>query len=117
MTEHEAFLQAILEAPEDDAPRLIYADWLDDHGDAERADFIRTQVFRARLPADDPRQRELGEREQALLAAHAEAWQAHLPVWARIQPPHFRAAGPARGFRRGFLAQVHTRAELFAREW
>ena len=25
---HDAFLQAILEAPEDDTPRLIYADWL-----------------------------------------------------------------------------------------
>src|SRR5690349_19744431 len=28
----EAFLAAICEAPEDDAPRLVYADWLDDNG-------------------------------------------------------------------------------------
>jgi uncharacterized protein (TIGR02996 family) len=26
-----AFLQAIMAAPDDDAPRLIYADWLDEH--------------------------------------------------------------------------------------
>lgn len=29
MTQEQAFLYAIREAPEDDAPRLIYADWLD----------------------------------------------------------------------------------------
>jgi uncharacterized protein (TIGR02996 family) len=28
MTENEAFLQAIIEDPDDDAPRLVYADWL-----------------------------------------------------------------------------------------
>jgi uncharacterized protein (TIGR02996 family) len=37
-------LRAICESPADDAPRLIYADWLDENGDAERAEFIRLQV-------------------------------------------------------------------------
>src|SRR5262245_39892226 len=37
------FLQTILESPEDDAPRLVYADWLDDHGEADRAELIRAQ--------------------------------------------------------------------------
>ena len=27
---HRAFLRSILEAPDDDAPRLIFADWLDE---------------------------------------------------------------------------------------
>lgn len=36
--------RAILERPFDDAPRLVYADWLDEHGDAMRARFIREQV-------------------------------------------------------------------------
>lgn len=30
-------LRAILENPEDDTPRLMYADWLDENGFAERA--------------------------------------------------------------------------------
>ena len=43
MTHDDAFLQAILETPDDDTPRLIYADWLDEHGDVARAEFIRLQ--------------------------------------------------------------------------
>jgi uncharacterized protein (TIGR02996 family) len=36
--------QAVLAEPFDDAPRLIYADWLEEQGEAERARFIRDQV-------------------------------------------------------------------------
>jgi uncharacterized protein (TIGR02996 family) len=32
MTEPEAFLRPIAEDLYDDAPRLVYADWLDEHG-------------------------------------------------------------------------------------
>jgi uncharacterized protein (TIGR02996 family) len=41
---HDAFLAAILAAPDDDAPRLIYADYLDEQGECDRAEFIRVQV-------------------------------------------------------------------------
>jgi len=41
MTQQEAFLAAILEASDDDTPRLIYADWLDEHGDESLAYRIR----------------------------------------------------------------------------
>jgi uncharacterized protein (TIGR02996 family) len=37
----EAFLQAIIDDPDDDTPRLIFADWLDENGEPERAEFIR----------------------------------------------------------------------------
>jgi uncharacterized protein (TIGR02996 family) len=37
-------LRAILTNPADDAPRLIYADWLDEHGHDRRARFIRDQI-------------------------------------------------------------------------
>ena len=43
MTEHPGSLADIIAHPEDDTPRLIYADWLDDHGQSERAEFIRLQ--------------------------------------------------------------------------
>jgi uncharacterized protein (TIGR02996 family) len=46
MTEDEAFLRAILEDPADDGVRLIYADWLEEHGQAERAEFLRLQCAR-----------------------------------------------------------------------
>ncbi len=34
-------LKAVLKTPDDDSPRLIYADWLDENGQSERAEFIR----------------------------------------------------------------------------
>jgi uncharacterized protein (TIGR02996 family) len=75
----EAFLQAILEAPEDDAPRLVYADWLEENGDPERAEFIRVQIRFSSLGPDDPAWARLQAREQALWKAHAEEWLAPLP--------------------------------------
>src|SRR5690349_16557452 len=54
--DHEgAFLQAIREQPDDDAHRLIYADWLEEQGGAERtarAAFIRAQCRLAALSDD-----------------------------------------------------------------
>lgn len=32
-SDEQAFLNAIAADPEDSAPRLIFADWLDEHGD------------------------------------------------------------------------------------
>jgi uncharacterized protein (TIGR02996 family) len=37
-------LRAILDSPGDDAVRLVYADWLEDHGEPDRAEFIRLQL-------------------------------------------------------------------------
>jgi uncharacterized protein (TIGR02996 family) len=39
-----SFLQAIIDDPEDDALRLVFADWLDENGQPERAEFIRVQI-------------------------------------------------------------------------
>jgi uncharacterized protein (TIGR02996 family) len=61
MSERDAFIQALIEAPNDDTPRLIYADWLEEHGDSERAELIRVQVERARLEMD-------GSASQAMFA-------------------------------------------------
>ena len=51
MTDRDALYAAILAAPDDDNPRLVYADYLDDTGvraDAIRARFIRNQVALSR---------------------------------------------------------------------
>lgn len=42
-TQQQAFLQHITEHPDDLVTRLVYADWLDENGDIERAEFIRVQ--------------------------------------------------------------------------
>jgi uncharacterized protein (TIGR02996 family) len=74
MSLQTALLGAILDAPEDDAPRLVYADWLEDHGDAAQAEFIRTQVLLAKLPTAAPERPGLAAREQALLEEHCRRW-------------------------------------------
>lgn len=38
------FVRAIIEQPDDDALRLIYADFLEERGDRDRAEFIRVQI-------------------------------------------------------------------------
>ncbi len=42
--DEKALLRRCLETPWDDAPLLVYADWVEEHGEEERADFIRKQV-------------------------------------------------------------------------
>lgn len=50
MTDGPSLLRAILEHPGDTTVRLVYADWLDENGDGERAELIRVQVAMARFP-------------------------------------------------------------------
>jgi uncharacterized protein (TIGR02996 family) len=42
--QREALFAAVCERPWDDSVRLIYADWLEEHGHPERAGFIRFQI-------------------------------------------------------------------------
>jgi uncharacterized protein (TIGR02996 family) len=76
-TTEEAFLKDIEAHPEDDTPRLIYADWLSDRDDpvrAARGEFIRLQCRLARLPADDPGRPALAARERELLSEFEAEW-------------------------------------------
>jgi uncharacterized protein (TIGR02996 family) len=67
MTHDEAFLRAILDNPDDDTPRLVYADWLEEQGDP-RGEFIRLQCLLARMPYDDPARREAESLSARLFA-------------------------------------------------
>src|SRR3954451_23089726 len=73
MPENLALFQAVLDHPEDDAPRLAYAAWCDAHADPH-GEFIRVQCALARLGPDDPQRPDLAARERALLQAHAREW-------------------------------------------
>lgn len=48
MTDREALIAAVCESPDDDTPRLIFADWCEEHGEPERAEFVRLQIELAR---------------------------------------------------------------------
>lgn len=95
MSDEKALLDAIWEHPHDDSVRLAYADWLQENGQPERAEFIRVQCELAALEGWDGsvRKVELEKREQQLWTRHAKEWKSHLP-------PNLRKTA---GFRRGFL--------------
>jgi uncharacterized protein (TIGR02996 family) len=123
VTHDDAFLQAIQEAPEDDSPRLIYADWLDEHGNQDRAEFIRTQCERLRLRHTAERALALREQVRALLDRHTREWlpssllqpepvrveQAPVGVLQISRPgPPLPGRSPRKArFVRGFLDEVH----------
>jgi uncharacterized protein (TIGR02996 family) len=44
MTDEQAFLDALAANPADDTTRLVYADWLDDRGEAAKAEYLRLVV-------------------------------------------------------------------------
>jgi uncharacterized protein (TIGR02996 family) len=108
----DGFIRAILEAPEDDGPRLVYADWLDEHGQPERAEFIRIeceQVVIHRDPEcapnrwDNPRFWELEDRGRELCKRHAAGWFG----------PLLRKFGREMSTRRGFPWQLALSARRF----
>jgi uncharacterized protein (TIGR02996 family) len=52
VTDDEAFIRAIVAAPGDDAPRLVYADWLEERGDPRGA-YLHAEIRWTRDRADD----------------------------------------------------------------
>ena len=80
MNDRDALFRTILENPDDDAPRLVFADWLEEHGEEARAEFIRVQCELAARAPGDPRRQILQEREAQLLRLHGSAWLKGFPV-------------------------------------
>jgi uncharacterized protein (TIGR02996 family) len=101
MSEQDDFLPAVLERPDDDTLRLVYADWLQERGDP-RAEFIRVQVALARMAADDSQLGTLRARERDLLEEHAQDWCA--PLGLDLEQCEFR---------RGFVEAAEIRADQF----
>jgi uncharacterized protein (TIGR02996 family) len=88
----EPFLAAINASLDDDTPRLVFADWLQENGDEPRAEFIRVQC----AGSGDS---DAARRAEELLAEHRKRWLRGLPKWCAELPE--RCA-----FRRGFVAAL-----------
>jgi uncharacterized protein (TIGR02996 family) len=77
MSVESSFLEDILDNPDDDTPRLIYADWLSDRaepGDDARAELIRALCQIASLDANDPAVSRHRLRVHHLLGQHERNW-------------------------------------------
>jgi uncharacterized protein (TIGR02996 family) len=95
--DRDGLLASIFERPDDDVPRLVYADWLDEHGQPERAEFIRLQVAVDRRPIGAATVDEAAVRVAALHDSYASAWSEELPGLEGLE---------AREFQRGLLFSV-----------
>src|SRR5690242_2173671 len=69
---NEALEAAVSAEPYNDAPRLVYADWLEDNGDPQRATYIRARcALDDRPPPDD----HVALWEQRLEVEKALSWR------------------------------------------
>ncbi|HKB01149.1 MAG TPA: TIGR02996 domain-containing protein [Gemmataceae bacterium] len=115
MTDREALLRSVVESPNDDGPRLIYADWLEETGDPERAEFIRIQCETHSVPMPDERWKALVQRADQLFRLNQGRWQQELPGHPAVQwPGRFYRGFPhqAAASRWGELKAVWT--QMFA---
>lgn len=119
MNTEAAFLADIAEHPDDDAPRLVFADWLEDQGRGPQGEFIRVQCDLERLGPSDERVPVLRAREYYLVKRYGAGWAGgwlglHLPHLGGSRPYHFR-----RGMMEGLSLQLPTLRQhgedLFAR--
>src|SRR5215472_16114924 len=79
MSDHAGFLKAICDSPDDDVPRLVYADWLDEQGQAARSEFIRVQLALAPLEGTwGERWAKLEARENQILLEYRDEFLAPL---------------------------------------
>ena len=112
-SDERAFLDAIIARPDDDTVRLVYADWLAEHGDPDRGEFIRAQIELVNTPPDcdavNRRRAVLFGRQAELLKKHKKAWLAPFVPFARES-----------SFERGFVQALELPAKAFverADEW
>jgi uncharacterized protein (TIGR02996 family) len=85
-SEEQALFQAILEAPDDDAPRFVYADYLEERGDP-RGEYVRLACRQARkwpFRIEDPGDPE-STRMWELERKHGKRWLAAMPTFEGVR--------------------------------
>ncbi|MGL6074489.1 MAG: TIGR02996 domain-containing protein [Fimbriiglobus sp.] len=118
-TDYGLLLAGVVAAPDDDLPRLVLADWLEERGeesDVARAEFIRLQCRIAErertapVPEGDPDR----EREKVLLDQYQSDWLRDLPVIRGIEWPRY-GHGWWRGFPSVSVQSVTTLERSYAK--
>ncbi len=127
MFDEAALLNSVLQEPEADAPRLAYADWLQQLGGAANlraADFIRVQLKMDTMAERDRGWPDLARRERELLVEWQAVWER--PFRELLKPSLFRPGrwlkarlfgqGGTWRFHRGFIEEIDTSAAGFLEE-
>jgi len=118
VTDERDLLRAVFATPDDDLPRLVLADWWDEHGQPERAEFVRLAIALDDQTDTGWSARRIGDVMDRLAHLH----RASLGLWGMrgagritwasyISPTLFfdhivHPHNPAQLFRRGFVESV-----------
>lgn len=109
--EYRAHIAGIIQNPADDLPRLVLADWLDEHGQHDRAEFIRVQCEIERLKRECTAHRTLQRKVTRLKKRERELYD--LGAAVVLEESHLRpgddVSGIQWGFVRGFVHTVRCR--------
>jgi len=103
MSDHDSFFAEIFASPDDDGPRLVYADWLLEQGDPH-GEFIHLQIQRAALKHGSSPARRFRKRELELLREHEAEWVG--PVANLVDRYEFH---------RGFVSHIRLALSRFLR--
>lgn len=113
-TDGDALMDTIIDDPGNDDLRMVYADWVEEKGDAKRAAFIRESVA---APWDNGRFRKLYDLEVALrygsdgLDGYLEDSVDHLPVLCEWVPSQKYTPGLI--WTRGLISGVQCLLDLW----
>lgn len=121
---HAALLRDVCEHPADDMPRLVLADWLEEHDQDGRAQFIRLQVEAARYVCEN-REKEVllhcvgddlcppcEERRRILMTQAYPLWTCHLvDKWDCFKTARYE------DWERGFVWRVHINSRYYWKHW
>jgi uncharacterized protein (TIGR02996 family) len=120
------FLRGILANPDDDTPRVVFADFLQERGENDRAEFIRVQCELVRQEAKKDRRgyaiglrnglwNKLHRRQRKLVESmHPSGLCYNHTAWAGAAARLVRITNPMPYvFRRGFVEEI----TCTAREW
>jgi len=110
LSDGQLLLKAICADPDADLPRLVYADYLDDKGQPDRAALVRLQCeFVRKCQAGNGLADDVLRTELAVLwAAHGERWRAEFPQIQGVDWDLF--------FHRGFAERVVVETDAILRD-
>jgi uncharacterized protein (TIGR02996 family) len=83
MSDGASLLAFCRQHPDDDQARLVYADWLEEHGEPERAEFVRLGRQIQGMPQMHPQRERLSRRADRLLEANRARWCTGVPAALR----------------------------------
>jgi uncharacterized protein (TIGR02996 family) len=114
MTERKDVLQIVLENPNDDLPRLVFADWLEENREPLYAEYIRLECLLAQpnLDVSKSRRTKLERRARSLFRQYIGEWFPYL----RDRLLESRYGGNVAEISRGFLTRVEVGGQDSLRE-